>query len=82
MIAEGARLVGIVQDGQPGGAGEVPGLKVSLASIPQAGRKSLLTCFCKASTTGRISPSLSTVLALITEILLVADCGMAFSLVK
>src|SRR5437016_4463509 len=61
----------------PSGGVALAGTKVSLASIPQAGRKSLVTCFCNASTTGRISASLSTVLALTIEILIGANTGIA-----
>src|SRR5215475_6139072 len=49
------------------------------ASIPQAGRKSLLTCCCKASTTGSISESVNTVLALMIEIWMGSSCGIHFS---
>src|SRR5579863_5246425 len=63
----------------PIGGVEPLGTKVSSASTPHAGRKSLVTCCCRALTTGRISVSVSSVLALMIEIWMAVVCGICFS---
>jgi hypothetical protein len=84
VITQGARVVGVIENGEPPGSCRWFGTGRHESEFgidsPRRPGKSFVACCCKASITGRISASDNTVLALIIEICMGAICGILFLL--